>query len=219
MTASIGVATQPHRRRPRRARAQRRHRHVHGEERRQGVRAACSRQRCTTLRSNASSSRRRCVVASRPVSSWSTTSRSSHLGTGVVSGFEALVRWEHPRRGPAGAARVHRARRGDGADRRARPLGARGGVSKRPPLAAAPPGSRARDRREPLGGPGSRPSPRRRRRRDPRRVEARRRKPRPRSDREHPRRRQRGRDRLPASRSRHSACASRWTTSAPATRR
>ena len=53
-------------------------------------------------------------------SSSSTTSRSSTLATGAIVGAEALVRWQHPERGPAAARRVHPRGRGDRPDRRAR---------------------------------------------------------------------------------------------------
>ena len=50
------------------------------------------------------------------------------LATGHAAAAEALVRWEHPERGPDHARRVHPARRGDRHDRRDRPLRAARGL-------------------------------------------------------------------------------------------
>ena len=65
-----------------------------------------------------SRSRARCAARSSATSCACTTSRSSTWRRGAIAGFEALVRWQHPERGPARAGRVHPAGRGDRADRR-----------------------------------------------------------------------------------------------------
>ena len=51
--------------------------------------------------------------------------------TAAVIGVEALVRWQHPQFGRARPGQVHRAGRGDRADRAARPLGAPAGRAAR----------------------------------------------------------------------------------------
>jgi hypothetical protein len=83
------------------------------------------------------------------------------LTDGRTTGFEALVRWNHPGRGPGAARRVHPARRGDRCDHRHRALGAprgapsgrrvdgldrRAAAHGREPLAAPVPGRRRRRR-------------------------------------------------------------------------
>ena len=50
------------------------------------------------------------------------------IGSGEVSGFEALLRWNHPERGLVGARRIHSGRRGNRPDRAARRLGAQAGL-------------------------------------------------------------------------------------------
>ena len=47
-----------------------------------------------------------------------------------VTGFEALLRWHHPRARPGPAGRVHPARRGDRPDRAARRMGAAAGLRR-----------------------------------------------------------------------------------------
>ena len=63
--------------------------------------------------------------------------------TGMIRGFEALVRWERPGFGLVDARRVHPRRRGDRADRRDRRLGARRGVPARRGVGAALAGASA----------------------------------------------------------------------------
>ncbi len=60
------------------------------------------------------------------------------LQTGRITGAEALVRWDHPRRGRLAPGRLHRHRRGDRAHRPAGPVGAGGGVPAAAHLAAHP---------------------------------------------------------------------------------
>ena len=69
-----------------------------------------------------------------------------------ITGVEALVRWQHPRARPGAAGALHSARRGDRADHRARPVGARGGL---PPDAAWQRGRPGADPsgRQPVGAP------------------------------------------------------------------
>ena len=57
-----------------------------------------------------------CATRSRLANSSSIISLSSSLETGVISGFEALLRWHHPLRGMVAAGRVHSACRGDRPD-------------------------------------------------------------------------------------------------------
>ena len=65
-------------------------------------------------------------------SSWCcTTSRPSTSTTQRITGFEALVRWDHPTPRAAAARGVHRGRRADRADRAAGQLGAARGLPRR----------------------------------------------------------------------------------------
>ena len=70
------------------------------------------------------------------------------LDTGEVVGMEALLRWEHPTRGPDPAAVVHPAGGGDGPDPADRAVGPRDRVPPAARLAAPVPG-RGRPRRSP----------------------------------------------------------------------
>ena len=72
------------------------------------------------------------------------------LANGDLAGFEALMRWRHPRRGDVAAGRVHPDRRGERADRADRPLGARAGGRAGRAL--------ARPRRRPVGAAHGRAS-------------------------------------------------------------
>ena len=74
------------------------------------------------------------------------------LPEGRVRGAEALVRWQHPQEGLIGPGPVHRARRAERRDRRARPLGARHGLRAGRPLVAGAGGGRAVRQRERLAG-------------------------------------------------------------------
>ena len=89
--------------------------------------------RCATGCRSGSTSSATCTTRSSATSSSCTTSRSSTSPSGRVSGFEALLRWNHPAVGSGVAAHVHPRRRGDRAHRRHRRVGARRGV---PPDAA-----------------------------------------------------------------------------------
>jgi EAL domain-containing protein (putative c-di-GMP-specific phosphodiesterase class I) len=59
-------------------------------------------------------------------------------GSGRMTGAEALLRWQHPRRGHGDAGGIHRPGRGNAPDRAARALGAR-----RPPAGNWPSGRAA----------------------------------------------------------------------------
>ena len=110
------------------------------------------------------------------------------LGSGEITGLEALVRWEHPERGQLDPGRVHPGRRGERADRADRAAGSRRRACRqilewheqRPD--AAP----ARRLGQPLGPPGRPPRPRRLGRRDPRPHRPRPRPPAARDHRERP---------------------------------
>ena len=55
------------------------------------------------------------------------------LDTGEVEGVEALVRWQHPERGPAAARHLPVGRRGDRAGHPDHPVAAAGDDARRPP--------------------------------------------------------------------------------------
>ena len=61
--------------------------------------ASCSTPRCGRARCAGSRSSASCATRSSATSWSSTTSRWSSLGSGEITGLEALVRWQHPERG------------------------------------------------------------------------------------------------------------------------
>ena len=85
---------------------------------------SCSTTCCASASSTGCARRTSCAAGSSTASCASSTSRSSSWPTAASSAVEALVRWQHPERGLLEPVRVHPGRRGVGADRRARRLGA-----------------------------------------------------------------------------------------------
>ena len=85
----------------------------------------------------ASSSPRSWPTASRTARSWCASSRSSTSSTGRVIVRRGAGPLGPPDPGPAGAPRLHRAGRGDRADRRSGPAGAEHRVRARSPLGGA----------------------------------------------------------------------------------
>ncbi len=143
----------------------------------------------------------------------SITSRRRLIERQVI-GFEALLRWDHPRRGFVPPGTLHSARRGKRPDRQHRRMGAARGLPRGGVLAQA-----AADRDQSLARPASAGRSRRAGSFGAARDRA---FARPPGDRDHRRRADgrliRARSRCCAG-SRRSACRSRWTISAPAIRR
>ena len=143
-----------------------------------------------------------------------------HLSDGGASGVEALLALASPRAGRARPRHVHPAGGGDGPDRADRTLGPARGLSPGAADADSAAGrAAARDERQPVGQAAPALGHRHRRARRARRVRTRGQLADARDHRDGDDDRHRSRRVATRSSSSSSASASRWTTSAPATRR
>ena len=127
-SASPSPAPTPRTPRRRRAGPQRRRGDVHRQARRQGrlpgLRGGDARRVLERLELRAELQR---AIDDEPVRAVLPAGRPARRPASI-SGVEALVRWHHPTRGLVQPGAVHPAGRGDGPDRRDRPLGAARGL-------------------------------------------------------------------------------------------
>ena len=83
--------------------------------------SSCSTRACATASPPGCGSRPTCAARSRAgAGCGSPTSRTTGCPSREIAGVEALVRWDHPERGPIPPVGVHPRRRGERADRAAR---------------------------------------------------------------------------------------------------
>ena len=157
VTASVGIAIAGGgRRRARGADPRRRRRDVPRQGARPRRATSCSTRSCAPAPSGACAWRTSCAARWSATSCACTTSRWSRCATARSSGFEALLRWQHPERGLVAPARVHPGRRGERPDRPDRPLGAARGLppGRRAGRRCAPTAAPLGHLRQPLGAPG-----------------------------------------------------------------